>query len=270
MNIFKSLFSSNQKFKYEILSQDNFPHRKKITDLISEVFTKDDLVFLKNKRLIIHIPENQKQIIYELANDDHKSDYDINGIMETNGHVALPKDDKATEFNIVFNKDIFDDLEYFSTVTHELNHIIDYSRYFNDKGNVYLLDKIRRSELYYFEFYFWTEFKSKRAGVMRQRIELEKSNFELSHYNAVRNLFEDLKEPLLSVPKYYKLMHFFAKISAYDDKYLRYDDVLFPLDFLRTNFCYGVDELYKLMSNIDNYEQFDKNKENIRRIIGLK
>ena len=111
----------------------------------------------------IKICPNIKNDIYRLSSDDHKRKFDITGIPNLNGYLVQPRSDEL-DFTILISEKQFIDSQYVHTIVHELVHLNDYFRYYQENGNLSIRGSAEQDKAFYREFFYWSEFHAKRIG----------------------------------------------------------------------------------------------------------
>lgn len=252
---------STNEFYYEIIDETKNGFEKKIEYIIDGLLNEKTREFLKGIKLKIFVPINMKQKIFEYSTEDEIREHNIYGFKTGNGNVSLPKSTTSKDYVISLDKSIFSEYEYFSTIAHEITHIIDFSAYFSKYGNVYILNKNERTNLYYKEFYLWTEFNAKKNGIKRLQLEFDNYGWNIPLIKTTKRAIEDIEKEDYKYNKLYHLMHFFGRISVYDDDdMIIYDNDIFPLDFLENYFNIDIRKLYFILKKIENFDDFEKYK----------
>lgn len=238
--------------------------------IIKEFFTKRRKKIIIDKRIKIIIPNNFNSTCYNYSNDDTKSFIDKNGISDYVGMCILPTDKNATEFIIIIDKDTMTDItESYNVLFHEFTHVIDYTDFFNHNGNIYISEDINtKISAYYFEFYLWTEFNAKRNGLARQKKENDKEDKTINLLQIATSFQQDIVKVSFELNRYYGLIHFLARISVYEHLELNCRE--FPESWLSLLFEINIQDLYDTLKITNTFEDFNNNKELIRKLLKLK
>ncbi|MFH6969126.1 hypothetical protein [Flavobacterium sp. FlaQc-28] len=141
--------------KIDIITENHIL-KSKTQDLVNEFFDIDKLSIVNDKQLQIIISKNYESDLLENSNELATKCFIENGIPENKAIIILPDDANYSKFVIIVKENIFEDREYFSTITHELTHVIDFINHFDEFGNIY------RGNAIYDDFFFWTEFNAKK------------------------------------------------------------------------------------------------------------
>ena len=262
------LFSKRKpELKIQIQNETERNFDVQIWEIINEFIPKEKKKKLKGKKLKVIIPENYKDTLYNLSPIEHKEHYDDIGVPESNGHLALPTDKNATEFTILLNERIFDSEQYFSTFPHEITHVFDFTEYFNQYGNIFILDRKAKNDNFYFVHYLWTEFNAKKIGIQRFQKELDKEKANVDLLMSTKQFIEDVSNSHSYLNKSYHLMHHFGRMSVYDNGLLTLNSDYFPKVYLETNFGENVMTLYNTLKEIKKYSEFDKEKEFLKYLM---
>jgi len=236
--------------------------KNKIQNLIDEFFDIEKLKIINDKQIEIIVSKNYNSDFFKYSNNLAINYYKEKGIPENKALTILPNDINYSKFIIVVKENVFDDKEYFSTIIHELTHVIDFINHFNNLGNVYYGNAV------YDEFYFWTEFNAKRAGLERLQKELNKTGLIISLKSSAEIFILENNKMISANEKVYNLVHFLARISIYDEmKNLAFDEQEFPRQFIISVFGSKTFKLYDLLNIAYNYEKFKVLKESIRETI---
>ncbi|RXR18256.1 hypothetical protein EQG63_08270 [Flavobacterium amnicola] len=254
----KNLFIPSVQIK--ISDETNLNVEQYINPLLEEFFTIEVRNKLRGKKVEIIIPIDYKNAVYKHSCNEEKAHYDANGLSESMGHFCIPLDSKSIEFRIIINKSTFDEYQYFSTIFHELTHVVDFNDYISHYGNPVLMSRNTKHENYYFDFYLWTEFNAKKTGIYRIQTELEKNERYLSLPVATQNFIQDVETANGQLPQLYHLMHFFARISAQNNSLIKYDSQIYPIIYLNDKFGNNIEQIHNAMDNIKNFEDFQNDK----------
>lgn len=241
----------------KIVTENNILGRK-TEKLVNEFFDIDKLNIIQDKELIIIISKNYGSDLIDNSNPIAKKKIIENGIPNNKAITILPEDLNYSKFIIIAKENVFDALEYLSTITHELTHVIDFINHFNELGNIYL------GNATYDDFFFWTEFNAKKVGLKRFQSELDKRNERISLKDSSINFIMENNLTNSANIKVYNLVHFFARISIYDNKLnLDFNEAEFPREYLISQYGEKIFQLYHLLNITDNYEKFKINRKSI-------
>jgi hypothetical protein len=236
--------------KIDIITENHIL-KSKTQDLVNEFFDIDKLSIVNDKQLQIIISKNYESDLLENSNELATKCFIENGIPQNKAIIILPDDANYSKFVIIVKEKIFEDREYFSTITHELTHVIDFINHFDEFGNIY------RGNAIYDDFFFWTEFNAKKAGLERLQLELNKTGQKISLEDSANNFILENNQTLSADKKVYNLVHFLARISIYDEtKNLDFDEREFPRQYLITLFGQKTFALYNLLNIADSYGKF--------------
>jgi hypothetical protein len=246
------------KNKIEITNK-TFDNRIKqaLKDLIIDFEKSENFNFSNGKTFEFVISTNFDGDFFNFSNEFSKRYFKQKGIPNHNAITILPEDENFSKFTVLFRNELFDSLEFYSTVFHELTHLKDYLNYFSENGNVYKgLPK-------YDEFFFWTEFNAKKKGIQRLLLELEKDESSISLEIATDNFINELSQTNNINHKLYLLMHFLARLSVFDKKgNLEFDDDVYPKKYIESVYSNQIEALYIILFEINEYKKFvDKRKE---------
>jgi hypothetical protein len=138
------------------------PHRAKI-ELVLELVSA---MFLGRGDLpgMIKVSPDIKKDIYFLSPKGNRAYYDLHGVQEFSGFLVPPLTDDL-RFTILIAERQFADFQYARTLAHELAHLQDYFRYYSENGNLGIKSPEEQARRYYREFYYWSEFHARRAGI---------------------------------------------------------------------------------------------------------
>jgi hypothetical protein len=234
---------------------------------ILDFFIGERFKIIKEKQINIIVTrqfEDTYNFLRGVGNEVSHDELDYKAI------VLPPNDSKSKKFDILIREDIFTiDFEYYSTLTHEFTHIIDYSEFFNKYGNLYIQNKEIKISNYYYEFYLWTEFNAKRNGIENLMKIYSILNKEIDLKGTAENFINDLKIEKRELNRHYELMHFLARISVFE-KRKKLTKEEFPIDFIRENVNSHFLELFEKLKVIKSFDDFDSNKSEIRKLLDLK
>ena len=262
---FNNIFGKS--FQLEIKDETNNNFQTKVNLIINEIITKKERKKLSGIKLNIFITKNIKEKIYKYAEKEDLEYYEKNGFQEPKGNVTLPKIEKPRDYVIIFKESIFTDFDFYSTVTHEITHIIDYNNYSFRYGNIYLFNEHLKRQNYYYEFYLWTEFNAKKKGIYRLQEELNRHQYGINLKKTTKDFIENVENQNNKLEKLYELMHFLARISVYDNGEITSDEEIYPISFLKHNFGKNVTLLYSLMKEIETFDNFENEKSIMRYLI---
>jgi hypothetical protein len=79
--------------------------------------------------------------------------------------ILIPSASDNPYFTLLIAERQFVDSQHVHTLAHELAHLQDYSRFFEENGNLNTRSKEEQNRLHYWEFYCWSEFHAKRVGL---------------------------------------------------------------------------------------------------------
>lgn len=237
---------------------------RKLEFLSNDFKLENDLKKYQDKVVELRVPNNFNTVFYQLSNSKAKSYLLEYGFPVHNALTILPTDSNYSKFIILFRENIFNDYEYFSTVTHELCHLIDFLNYFKDNGNIY------NGNATYDEFYYWTEFNAKRKGIERIMIELNKEKLSISLERASELFLEEISKNKSLKKQVYLLVHFFARLSIFDKaEDLEFDKKVFPKDKLFRVFGENLIDLYRILLVSNDYSEFKKNRLQLKQILDI-
>ncbi len=261
MKFFKNLFTS--KFELNISDQTGLDLKVKTHALLDELITEDVRKKLKGKKVDVIIPENFGTTVYRYANKDEQKHYDQNGYSKAIGNFAPSLDENASEFKIILEKSIFDDVQYYCTIHHEFTHVLDFTDYIKLYGNPMLMDFETRKQKYYFEFYLWAEFKAKKAGLQRLKQEREPNKDSLNTYLSLYTdmFIEEINGGLRGIEKLYCLVHFLARITVFDNGLITLIPQIYPKDFLKANFGENALVIHTELETIESFADFEREKD---------
>lgn len=240
--------------------------REKVYDLISEFLPKNKRRKLKNIRLKILVPNSFGETLYKLCSPEEKTHYAEIGLSDSNGHFVIPTGSK-NNYTILLNSRVFLDNQYFSTLPHELTHLIDFSAYFKCFGKIDLANRQEKLDNYYFEFYLWAEFNAKKIGLERLQKELDKKDQHIDLKQSTLIFKSDVEREKYPLNKLYHLVHHLARISIYDDGLLHLNDNCFPTIFIHDHFGSNITVFYHTLIEMKTFEDFLKEKEFIRYLV---
>lgn len=172
---------------------------------------------------------------------------------EVNGRLLLPEDDNLN-FTILIAKKQFEDGKLY-TVYHEFTHLFDYYQYFDEFGNVEIMNKKDQEKYFYRGFRYWSEFNAVRKGVYLYLKDKNKK-VPLSLFHTEQLIF-DLKEfknnPKNTHDVFINLLAYFSKLSIFQSKLTINPDPKFPRDLLIEIFGPEIISLYNLLFEMNNY-----------------
>ncbi|WP_203257937.1 hypothetical protein [Hyunsoonleella ulvae] len=258
----KNIFHIFQKqLIIEIIDKTNRGFEHKIEPLINEMISRNFKKVLVGKTIEIVIPNDYKKTVYLYATAEKKEHYNQYGIEERKAFLVLPENRKTSYFTIILNQNIFEDYQYYSTIYQELTHVLDYTYYFKKYGNMHVESEEVKKINYYFEYYLWSEFNSKRKGLERLQKEKHVNNWDVELQTSLDQLKQDVHGEQSHLSKLYYLMHFFARISVYDDGFLTPESTLFSNEFLNCNYGAYTNVIYTTVSEIKSFTEFEKEKD---------
>jgi len=244
------------------IETDSNEIKSKIEDLILDFFCANNIDIVQDKKIVIIISEDFKTDMIKYSSSEMQNFVLENNIQESAGRVILPVDKDFSNFVILLIKDIFNSNQYFSTLTHELVHVIDFINHFKEVGNIYT------GNAEYDDFFFWTEFNAKKIGLKRLQQELDKNNEKLNLRASTINFREQNLKEILPDKQVYNLVHFFARISIYDKyKNLAFNEDEFPREYLINLYGEKSIELYYLLNEINNYDEFKINSKLLDEVL---
>ena len=261
----KKIFNFSSTIDILITNETNFQLEIYVQKLLIELITQKTRKRLKGKKIEIIIPENFGQTVYKYAIDEEKEYYDKYGYSTSRGNFSITLENNKPNFKLIINSSVFEDFQYFSTLTHEFTHALDFSEYINKYGNPITMDREMKKDNYYFEFFLWTEFNAKKIGLLRFQKELHNNNLEL--VISLSNFINEIENEVDSLPKLYHLMHFFARISVCKDKLDYWELSTFSRDYLIPKFGQDVTTIQLIMEKIVDFKGFEKEKNLLRYLL---
>lgn len=236
------------------ITTDNNEIKSKIEHLILDFFSAKNIDIVQDKKIVIIISEDFKTDMIKYSSSEMRNFILENDIQESAGTVILPVDKEFSKFVILLIKDIFNSNQYFSTLTHELVHVIDFINHFKEVGNIYT------GNAEYDDFFFWTEFNAKKIGLKRLQEELYKNNEKLNLRESALNFIKQNNGETSINRKVYNLVHFLARISIYDEnKTLDFNEMEFPKEYIINLYGEKSIDLYHILSDTIDYNDFKKN-----------
>jgi len=238
---------------------------------------------------VIKTTSDIQKAIYRYSSLKERSEFDRVGIPKLNGIVIMPKNDNL-KFTILLDTKLFKDDQIVHTAMHEFTHLFDYNKYFLDYGNVYIMDKEFKELKYFYEFYHWSEFHSKRIGTYIYCIykwhqvhgnkmpkglySFKNVDFHTDSIIKEINILKDCQK-LYSAKINDYFWNFFSELMGYygrmgvfqEENSDTYPDRNFPKDVIIKNFGIDAIKLYNLMLEMDTYDKAINNLEKLRKFI---
>jgi len=255
----------NYNLSVEIINEGDSSNRRIINSIINEFFSRNQRKLITNKNFKIIIPRDFNATYYYYSNSSIKEFIDKNGYSEYLALLILPSDTNSKEFTLIIRNDIMSiKNELYKTLFHEFTHIIDYTNFFNHKGNLYISDINTKIDNYYFEFYLWTEFHAKKVGLKRYK----KCGGTTNLVEKADDFERSINQTTTELGLYYSLMHFLARISVF--KHFGLSSNEFPVKHLSLFLEIDVLKLYKKLNKIETYKDFNNEKKLLRELLCLK
>lgn len=262
----KNLFPPPLDIK--ITDEVNSNLHKYIEPLLIELNTYKVRRKLRNKNIEFIIPINFKRAVYNNSCDYIKQHIDSYGYSpDINGHFCTPLDTNSANFKIIINQNIFENIQYYSTIYHEFTHVIDFNAYIKYYGNPDLMSKSQKYINFFFEFYLWTEYNAKRIGMRRLMIEYKKNEWNVAFPQITALFIEDVILENDRLRRLYYLVHFLARLSECGSESLKLDSKIYPRDFLEIYFGTNVFTLHTTLEKINSFEDFQNKRRRLKFLI---
>lgn len=251
----------------KIVDETNKGYSQQILTLCQEFSFSSNLSLPKDKEIIIRVPLNYNAAFINLSPADQQSYLKEFGV----NHNALfvePNNELYSRYFILLKEDLFNGIEYHSTIFHELTHVVDFNDYFNRYGNVFLKDHTHKSHRYYYEFFFWTEFHAKFIGIKNIKKVIEENGGSIGLERMADLFIESINNQEGIFQCLYELMHFFARLANCETSGLSdFNTYIFPMDFIIKTFGESSIDLYYLFRGLKSFDEFDLKKIEIKQII---
>lgn len=264
MKILQNFFKSPLVIK--ISDETNLNLEKKIKPIINEILIYSVRRKLRGKEIEIIIPKNLSETVYKWACDEEKEYFDEYGYQPGLGHFSTPLDNESKYFKIIIDSSTFEDLQYFSTLIHEITHVIDFNEYIKKYGNPVFMSEQTKQQKYYYEFYYWTEFNAKKNGLKRFVEELKKREKSIDLYSSASIFIDNVNQRSGRIGKLYELMHFYARITVCDDGLIKQNQNIYPISFINMNFGSKGTVIHSAIEEIKTFKKFEKEKDFLRHL----
>jgi hypothetical protein len=236
-----------------------------VEPLLKELLTKSVKRKLKGRKIEIIIPINYGETVYKYATDEDKEHYDKCGYSTSQGNFSINTEKNKISFKLIINSVVFDKFQYFSTITHEFTHAVDFSEYIKKYGNPNNMSRSLKNLNYYFEFFLWTEFNAKRIGVSRLQKELDKHSKEI--IISTSGFIQDVAGQVDNIPRLYHLMHFFGRISASQNSLIKLDPNIYPKKYLELTFGTNTVAIHSIIEQMNDFKDFENEKDLLRYLM---
>lgn len=224
---------------------------------------------------VIKITSEFKKDLYLQSSEKAKLEMDKEGVPELNGIVIMPNNEDL-DFTVLISSKQFEDDQIVHTAIHEFTHLYDYYQYFKENGNVYIRDEKEKESKYFYEFYHWSEYHSKRLGnlifsIYKWHEINEKPPDGIYSFQEVKffsenlvgkiRLFNQAQKSNSSHTSYLfwdlfiELMRYYGRLSVFQGKDLyKFPDEKFPEEILIDTLGIECIKLYHLLLQMDTYE----------------
>ena len=265
MDLLKKLFSILPPLEVKITDETDLGLKLYVEPILNELLTKAVKRKLRGRKIEIIIPVNYGETVYKYAIDEDKEHYDTHGFATSQGNFNITTEKEVINFKLIINSVVFDKFQYFSTISHEFTHAIDFSEYIKKYGNPVLMSRVTKDLNYYFEFYLWTEFNAKKIGVARLQKELDKHDRKI--FISTPNFIQEVASEVDNLPRLYHLMHFFGRISASQDSLIKLNPNIYPKSYLNSAFGTNATIIHTTIEQIKDFKDFEKEKDFLRYLI---
>jgi len=240
--------------------------------------------------------DNTKNVIWVKTNDIVSSNekycpeigkVDLSNCNTLNGRVITP-DKNDGKFYILITEDSFNSDQYIHTIAHEMIHVDDIINDISINGIPYYYSKEDIIKKKYHEFMCWTEFHAKKIGTLVYCIFLyhyhngpERPKDGVYEFEGVDFRAYDVIEALIKKPErkvsirydwFWEcidaLVAYLGRLSAfYKAEDIENIDAKFPAQIVNEILgINNVNKLYKILYNMEIYDDFKENSEEISKI----